>query len=175
MGHSLEVSGFHGFRELLLSLFSVRIEVRISFLIRVQGGVLMFEFVLALARILVDIPCIVASGENADEISYLGLGGIERRYERLSEQEKHQVADCWQAFQSIVIRQNEVHRDAVRLNVELIRWFVRELENRDAGMNVEDPDEFDVLLDELVELARQMPGESLVELVRFARALVSVA
>jgi hypothetical protein len=137
----------------------------------------MLGFVLVLARILVDIPCIaVPSGED-DEILYLDLADVERRYERLSEQEKRGVADCWQAFQAIVIRQNQVHRDAVRLNAEMIRWIVRELTARDRGAEVEgaEPDEVEALLDELVGLAQEMPVESLVELIAFARALVSVA
>jgi hypothetical protein len=138
----------------------------------------MLGFLLALARLIVDIPCIAVSGGEDDEILYLDVGVVERCYERLSELEKCRVANCWQAFQSIVVRQNEVHRDAARLNVEMIRWIIRVLVNRDSRAEARDdaePDEVEVLLDELAELTHQMPLESLAEVVAFARAQVSVA
>jgi hypothetical protein len=104
--------------------------------VRAQGVAFMFDFVLALARLLVDIPRIAVSNDANDDIVCLDVRGVERRYEGLSDVDKRHLAEYWLLFQAIAVRQNEIHQDAVRLNRELIRWIGCALASPDLGQEL---------------------------------------
>lgn len=136
----------------------------------------MLDFALALVRVLIEIPCMASmSREARDELLRIDIGHVEERYRNLSEAEQAWIHDCWQSFQDIVTRQNEVHTSAMRLVSELMRRIGRELESRvDHEEDALQRDEYERLREELVALSWQIPLDSLVDLVEYARKLAGL-
>jgi hypothetical protein len=141
----------------------------------------MFDFVLALVRILLEIPHVGLSTKTSDEALCIDVDEIEKKYRQLGESDKQWFEDCWQEFRAIVMRQNEAHKRASLLSRKLVGRIGVELAGIElAGAELAEQaraqgelvtDSMDGLRDEICELVAELPRERLADALAYVRAL----